>query len=490
MVLSCPRRRAFVLAPALLAALARGAAAQTPTLPQEAVGPCAIPMLEAAAGRTTGMRATAALTRSFHSGLWTQLQADVRAIISAMPRISPGCALPSPAPAVVVVAWVGETPAGDRALLAAVVPRDGGEPYAARIPGLAGAAAGLYQLFVGDAETDALAAGYLSTPLEDPLDGQVPAVAARVLDPMLALAARTMEHDLRAKATATLDSARARARAAAAGWATLWRVDLPHARARVRIEMRASPVLTERDVTSASGALRDKLALVDVRYSTAGRSFAAALDRELRAHAAECAADAGGCLARLDPVLTQEYEDACPCTDEDRKAVQLVDGRFRALLLDLEGKPLEAELTVLNTPLRHASFGLLAGLTFGRTATHPNVKIDRGVYARDELDRQTVMVTVNRSFAAFDEKAIRITTAERHRWFVGAVLTPAFGVGGGYSFVPIRGLGINAGYAVVGTSTPAGGKTIGQVPADEDDPFSLGWAGGGWSACPTTSSDP
>jgi hypothetical protein len=289
---------------------------------------------------------------------------------------------------------------------------------------------------------------------------------------MLALASRTASRALLATAT-TRDPPGP----PVAGWATLARVDLPHERAKVKVEMRSSLATTPRAVASASARMRDRLSLVDVRYSAHARTFAAALDALVQARASTCADSPDACLASLDGDLRRAYDAACPCPDEDRKAVQLVDLRFRTMLLEVEGQELRAELTIQNAPLRRSSFGLATGVSFGRTSAHPNVKIDRGVYAHDALDRQLVMVTWNRAFAAYDDKAARITHAERHRWFVGAVVTPTFGIGAGYSYLPIRGFGLNAGYAVLGTSRPAAGKTIGDEPANRDDPFAFGWAG-------------
>jgi hypothetical protein len=469
------------LAAAIVLMLAGRAEAQTPTLPTGAIGPCALPLLEppsaGAAGTVGTLRPTSALTRSFQSGDWAQLKADVKAVIDGLDArrdLTPDCAVPSPSPAFVVVAWVGGTALGESALLAAVVPLGRGEAYAARLPGVSGANDGLYQLFVSDGETDALAAGYLSTPLEDPLVAQVPDVAASVLAPALALASRNASRALRGKAS---PAGTERAPAPAAGWATIARVDLPHERAKVKVAMQASLAPSSEGLASASEALRDKLALVDVRYSALGRAFAGTLDGIVRRRAGQCVASPDTCLSMLDRDFRREYDEVCPCPDEDRKAVQLVDGKFRALLLDLEGQSLEAALTLQNTPLRHTSFGVLTGVSFARTSKHPNVTVDRGVYAHDGLDRQIAMVTVNRSFEAYDEKTVRITRAERHRWFVGAVVTPTFGVGAGYSYLPIRGLGVNVGYAVLGTSRPSGGRTVGEAPADEDDPYALGWAG-------------
>jgi hypothetical protein len=449
--------------------------AQTPTLPVHVVGPCALPPLKA------GEKPTTALTQSFLAGHWKQFKANVDEVLAGMgsrPDLTPGCALPGPAPDYVLVGWIGQTALGEPALLTAIVGRGPGESYSSRLPGVAaGSGSTFYQLFVSDGEDDALAAGYVSTPVEDPLLAQVPDVAAETLGPMLSLIGANMSRQLRAavrpvsKAPGTLPPP------PAAGWATASRVDLPHERARVKVELKATLAPTSAGLVRASAKLRDTLSMLDVRYSKPARDFATALDAIVQGKAQDCVEPEANCLAVLDAAFKAEFEATCPCPDDDRKAVQLVDARFRKLAAEVEGHELDAKSELQNVPMKRFSFGIMTGLSFGRWSNVPRVEVDDGVYAHDPLDRQLTMVTFNGAFRPYDAKAFRMTRAERHRWFVGAAIMPTFGVGAGYSFLPLRGLGINAGYALLGISTPAGGKAVGEAPPNEDDPFELGVAG-------------
>jgi hypothetical protein len=476
--------RTLTLLAGLFVPCAGTASAQTPTLPVRIAGPCALPAVmrsdpDQAEKAMAPVAPTAALTRSFQSGQWIQFKADVDEILQRLGEradLTPECTAARPDADFLLVTWVGATPLGEPALLTAVVGAGRREPYAWRLPGVVGAKGRFYQVFVSDEKADALAAGFLSTPVENPLLAQVPDVADTVLGPMLSLLSANMSRELRGKPPA----AKAHGEESpppAAGWVTVSRVDLPHERATVKVQMKVALAPTAGGLTNASVRLRDKLSMVDVRYSRRARDFAAALHAIVEENAGACVAPGASCLSVLDPEFSSKYDTTCPCPDEDRKAVQLVDGRFRALAADVEGQALTAKAEIKNVPLERHSFGLMAGFSFLRTSSGPAATVDDGAYAHDPVDRQLVMVTFNTAFRAYDSHAFRMTRPERHRWFLGAVIAPAFGVGAGYSWLPTRRLGISVGYAALGISTPAGGKAIGEAPGDDDDPFEFGWAG-------------
>jgi hypothetical protein len=62
------------------------------------------------------------------------------------------------------------------------------------------------------------------------------------------------------------------------------------------------------------------------------------------------------------------------------------------------------------------------------------------------------------------------------RAFIGAVLTPDFGISGGFSWLPVRGFALNGGIALLFPKTLAEGNVIGQEPNNTKDPFGLGTA--------------
>ena len=452
--------------------------AQTPTVPEAIGKPCPLETLKrpdpANPAQMIETKPAEALTRAYQSGEWTTFKKVVLDLRDQM-NANRDCLIGLDGKVTIdpadylVVGWTGDTGVGDSALLSAVVQAGRDEGYVSRLPGLsAGRSPKLYQVFVSDGAQDVMAAVYMSTREQNPLLKQIPEVAEAILDPMLGLLSATMGTERPSLA-----------RAPAAGWATTSEVRLPYERAAVKVEMRAQ-LAPLTGLTNASTKLKSTLTLIDVRYSDAGKKLAGELDTILRDKADECivAKPPNGCLALVDPEFMAKYNAACGnnCSGDLEKALQTVDGKFRALAATGVTEKLSAKAELRNVPLTRYGFGLMTGFSFLRSSA-PRVEVDDGVLEHDPLDRTITMVTFNGAFTPYDADAFSITKAERHRWFVGAVITPSFGVGLGYTFLPTRGLGINAGYAVMGISVADGGKKVGEAPADTADPFKLGVTG-------------
>jgi len=456
----------------LIVGLGIDAEAQTPTVPIPVTGPCSLPELDRPdptdAAKTIKVKPTAALTGSFQSGDAALLKKDVIQIRDHI-KGKGLCKVEFSSADYLLITWVADTALGDTALLAAVVHEGSGEGYVSRLPGLStGGTPKLYQIFVSNDEHDVLASVYMSTREENPLLKQIPEVAEKILEPMLALLSANMS---------TETSARKRAQTVPAGWATVARVDLPYARATVKIEMRAALAVTEAALKNASTKLKNRLTLIDVPYSIDAKNLATALDTVVVTNAEGClsAKPPDSCLSKLDPEFKNKYNGTCSgCSEEETKARRLVDAKFRTLVADLHNEELSGKAELRNVPLTKYSFGLMTAFSFLRSSNAPRVKLDEGVLEHDPLDRQLTMVTFNVAFNRYDSDAFTISRPERHRWFIGAAITPTFGVGFGYSFLPVRGLGINVGYAVLGISTAAGGRQVGEAPASTNDPFKLG----------------
>jgi len=449
---------------AMVVACAESSTGQTPTVPEAIGGPCALLALT-----PLDTKPTAALTRSYQSGQWAAFRAVVMEIRTQL-NANAECTARLGDEDYLVVAWVGESSLREAALLSAVVHGGRAEGYVSRLPGLTpGKSPKLYQIFVSDDRQDVMASVYMSTREQNPLLKQIPEVAEKILDPMLGLLSATMGTEPPGLS-----------RAPNGGWASVSEVRLPYERAAVKVEMRAQ-LAPLAGLKLASTKLRSTLTLIDVRYSQEGKALAGELDTILQNRAAECVVAKGpnACLALVDPEFTARYDVRCggSCSGDLERALQAVDGKFRALAAAGAIQKLDAKAELRNVPLTRFSFGLMTGVSFLRSSSAPRVEVDDGLLAHDPLDRTITMVTFNGAFTKYDADAFSITTLERHRWFVGAAITPSFGAGFGYTFLPTRGLGINVGYAVLGITVADGGKAIGEAPVDTADPFKLGVTG-------------
>lgn len=461
-------RRSAVLAGLVIAGSGARGFAQTPTLPVDRIGSCGVPAIG-------DKIPTAALTEAYETGNWTAFVTAVKAVRDAVPLAKEkDCATVGIGPRDhVFVVWLGKSHVGGTALRSAVVPPTGGEPFAARLPGISGdGVPKLYQVFVADKATDALAAAYLSTREKNPLLTQIPDVAAAILGPLLT----TIKGVMKARLDEATDVT-----PAAAGWATVSRVPLPFDRATVKVAMKATVAASADRLKGGAKDLARELRLIGARHSAPARTLAARLAAIVDASAATCVAPDFDCLENLDKRFADEFAALRPQggahSEDDLEAMRLVDTKFRALVDTQDAKELSGSAVIKNAPLTKLSFGLMTALSFGRTFDKPRAKVDDGVLADDPLDRQVNMVVLNSAFRAYDADMFAPTRAEMWRWYAGAVVSPAFGLGGGVSFLPLRGLGINFGYAVMWVSAPKGDDSIGGKPSDPDDPLGLSPAG-------------
>jgi hypothetical protein len=456
--------------------LGSNAFAQTPTIPVPLKSECGLPQMPVSgvAGAAVA-KPTQALTQAFQSGDWDHFKTLVTNIRKLF-ESGKGCAPADSAPTAAdyfVIAWTGASPLGDPGLLSTVVHFGAGDSYALRLPGItSGGTPKLYQIFIGDGPKDELAASYVSTREENPLLAQIPDVASKIFDPLIALASAT-------QAKGRTERVAAQRKDAESGWASLARVDLPFARASVKLGMRASATPTEQGLTKTSAALKSRLSLLDVPHSTRAVTLATNLDKAMVDNAKNClgAVPPASCLSVLDPVFNGYYNGTCTgCSDEDAKSVKLVDAEYRKLAAELGTEDLDATMDLRNVPLTRHSFGLTSGYSFQRRYKQPRAKLTDGVFESDPLDRPMTMAVFNTAFNVYDADAFAMTEAEKHRWFIGAVLTPTIGISAGYTYSPIRGLGVNVGYALLAIDAPAEGKALGEAPNDASDAFKLSYA--------------
>ena len=125
-----------------------------------------------------------------------------------------------------------------------------------------------------------------------------------------------------------------------------------------------------------------------------------------------------------------------------------------------EIKKVAVSATFANTPRRKVALSTVAGGLIGSVKGPERMKVESGAYASDPLGRAVTMAAVM-FHKPFDSTLSNMSVAERLAGYLGAVLTPAAGVGAGVSIGIIRGLSANVGYAWVWVPTSANGGAAG-----------------------------
>jgi hypothetical protein len=217
------------------------------------------------------------------------------------------------------------------------------------------------------------------------------------------------------------------------------------------------------------------------RFTSAHAVCAATLNAELKKivdnQASNCAATLKGCRDLVAPLFNSEYaKQLATCTtDAERKELLAVDASYREFISGLGGAKLETSFDLKNIPKQILSLGVMTAFAFkGGVDDATRVKTnDDGNVVADPLGRQMNLVVVNIALTPYDSEAFQPTAAERFRLFAGAVVTPDFGVAGGFSALLVRGLSANIGGAILGVRGMQPGDTLGQPPTNSTDPFKL-----------------
>jgi hypothetical protein len=375
--------------------------------------------------------------------------------------------------------WTAADVFGNQTLFSAFISEPPPPPYTTTLPGLAV----IQQVFLSRHANDAVASLYTSTERSNPLLAQVPEVAAAILNPLAAFAAQIGGQTRKRQAAM---AAAGQKPLTSALWATVSEVTLPYKRSA--IEFNAAAVVTPTKLADDVAALSERLKTNEARNSACARKLADDLNGVFAPFAAVCAAAtmpgaAQSCIAQLDARLSKAFKEAlaaCPGgpPKEDLDALQKVDAEFRKFLTELKPVEVKTTLKLKNQPLEHVSFGLAFAILGPTALSKVRVKLnDDGNVVNDPLGRQMSLVTINRSFKPFDRDTVNLTSAERYRWFAGAVITPGFGMALGASTLVTRGFGIDVGIAAIGVPALRKGDEIGKAPVNTDDPFGLGWAG-------------
>jgi hypothetical protein len=154
-----------------------------------------------------------------------------------------------------------------------------------------------------------------------------------------------------------------------------------------------------------------------------------------------------------------------------------VDASYRTFINGLTGASVTAGYDLKNSPKRLASLGVMTAYAFkGGIKGAMRVKVKDGNLVADPLDRRLSLVVVNFGFLPYNAESFEPTRPERFRWFVGAVITPDFGIATGLSAGIVRGLTVNVGGAILGVRGLNAGDKLGAPPTHDEDPFRLSQA--------------
>jgi hypothetical protein len=347
--------------------------------------------------------------------------------------------------------------------------------YSADLPGVLG----LTEVFVAGSVSARGASLYTSTAEKDPLVEQLPGFVQAIFAPLSTTVAGILG---RVKGKADARSFEKAVAPPQLG-VIISSVVLPLARASIRLQMQARDLATVEEFTGAVGRLGAALIFDGAGRSTPARAQVTKLVDELPVVAADKCAASGStapapvpCRGALDAEIKAAYDAAMatkPST-ADADAIELVDQRFRELVVNALSVSAELDVTFKNRPLTHFAFGAGAAVMAYASVSRVRTKLDddNGLLVSDPLPRVMTMAFVNWSPRGYDAASPSLRASERFRAFFGAALTPDFGVVGGINVLLQRGIGIVGGVGVL-FGKGAEAEEVGKPPAASEDPFKL-----------------
>ncbi|HEX4961236.1 MAG TPA: hypothetical protein VF173_10395 [Thermoanaerobaculia bacterium] len=366
---------------------------------------------------------------------------------------------------------------------------DGGlEPYANRLPGVDK----FFDVFV-DMQGDAvLRSTYVSTRVANPLVDKIPSFIKQI--------------DLGGLAKFTKVGPEA---VVPMLFVQVSCIPLPFRRATIAIsdEATAPAGLVAAELAKASTNLQKAVALREAGGSECARIVSNCLDVSLRvglgeivdesacpqnhhkhgapdpsAEIKECSnaiSDPGVLRCKLGKAMQRTYDsvvsEEMTCkqgTATDFAAATKVEETYKTLLGGTLTK-VKRDSSYENVPLERFSLGAIASVIVS-TSGDRRIKLDSGNLSANPISGTLSMATLNIHPTRFDPKTAEPTAAEKFRFFVGACLTPEFGLGGGAGYSLIRGLSINAGFAWLRVDTLRDGDQLGHPPSNLKDPFKNG----------------
>ena len=408
------------------------------------------------------------LTTLYNGGDWAGLQ---RAAVTLVANVSANAPQPvkealDPAKHHLALTWLGRNAFGETLVMRFIAHTPPGELFSPDLPGLQdGAANGFFELLLTRAREGESASVYAWTRQNDPFLEGLPAFIEKVATPLFstfsAIAGRVgATRETVAPSTIT---------------ATVKRVGVPFKRASVAMKTSVrDPWFDTPAFRRGLAPLAARVSFDDVPYSTCGRAYATKLVEELSTPPAECGVSPfGECQQRLDGVLIRTRDAALKTCEA--AVLNTVDQRFRTYVKNSVANAIEQNVTFRNRPLTRFAFGSGAGVLLAANLTDPRVALKDGILRADPLDRVMTTAYVNVSPRGYNPESATMSIHERIRPMFGVALTPDFGVVAGANVLIVRGIGINAGLAIL-FAKGAEKDQIGKAPEDSTDPFKLSFA--------------
>lgn len=379
--------------------------------------------------------------------------------------------------------WEGKDDDGKQTVFRLLVHRGLQASQANRLPGLTDSSRSkLIDVLLSDDETSKLVSLYVATPKANPTTAALPDVVGALGLPGLIGSITPLHQEMFLKAfkgplpvaapTATPEPLRRL-------FATVFRVDLPLARADLKIRDMVRTPANVSEFKDALDDLQERLLAREARDSVCAQELTATLVVALKGQADRCDTVGTCSKAMADRVESETTKSmsSSSCKGKTGPAVGYdppleVEKQFSALGRELAASVSKGTVDERNEPLTSISFGIASGLIVGRpTLDTPRVTLDAGKIVRDPLPRTLTMMVVNFHPKPYDAELPRMSKAERFRAFGGFVLTPSPGLTTGLSAQIVRGLSINAGWAWMFVNTTKGSDKLDAAPSDEQDPF-------------------
>ena len=373
------------------------------------------------------------------------------------------------------VVWVADGPDGKPKVFRVLVHNGLLPERADTLPGLDNDGSPfLRDVFISSNRDARLRSAYVSTEVADPLLSQIPDVLQRwnILDFWASALGAAADQP-------------------PAVWISVNRIEFPFERATIEI---ADTAVTPTSFDAFKANLEKQHAALKLRQAR-WSSCALKLNEELRAGILEvlqshdCQNGTAKCTAELRAKVDEVYSSTiASCAEQSAPGVGYdpaieVEQQYRNLAATRGGSVVKGQSKLKNTPNTKLSFGLLTSVLIG-SPTFKNderrVKVDGGKIADDPLGRTMTSVILNVQPWGYDGALVRMSRRERHRFFVGGVITPDFGINAGVGFGFVRGLAVNFGGALLFVDTPRSGETVGEAPLSPNDPFKTGVAAAGF----------
>jgi hypothetical protein len=341
--------------------------------------------------------------------------------------------------------------------------RKGYDNFFSRLPGLAvGEKGNLYEIYLHLEPKDTLRSTYVSTEQPNPLVAQIPAFV-RKFEPSAILPLvwpqAAVERETK-KVTVQLTQ-----------------ILLVHKRATIDVKDLVS-VPAGQMTSGGTNKLSESIKKHQALYSPCGQQLSDKIQRRMVRVIEDSGQNTAGLNDRLKENIVNEYSafvDSNQCPFDEATVLASVEKAYLTAV-SKESEYIENGAKFTNIPYTSLNFGLLGTYIAYNHPSSARAKISNGIVTPDPIKGALSMAVLNIYPKPYDAEALHMTKNERLRLFVGGILAPEFGVGGGVGFGIVRGLSLNFGGGLLFISTLKEGEQFGNAPVNKENPFKTGTA--------------